>query len=124
MHMYKQAYIPHLCTRILQDPTSQVVLPNDEATFTCTMQTAGDYYLYINGNPTLPGDVPGVTISISDLPNDVHTVTIVIVAYLWYNTTTVQCVLDGYSADSFMYSSVAYLCIAGKRYFLYMYIHT
>lgn len=99
-------------TEILQDPSSQVVLPNDMATFTCIVQTSGDYYIYINGIPTLPDDVPGITIAISDQQNDVHVVSIVIAAQLSANSTTVQCVVDTDSGEG---SSVAYLLIAGKQ---------
>ena len=102
----------HSYTEILQDPSSQVVLPNDRATFTCIVQTSGDYYIYINGIPTLPDDIPGITIAISDQQNDVHIVSIVIAAQLSVNSTTVQCVVDTDSGEG---SSVAYLLIAGKR---------
>ena len=103
----------HGIKKILQDPSTQVALPNDEATFTCTVQTDGDYYAYINGTPTTPGDIQGITITTSELSNDVHVVTIVIVAYMTVNTTTVQCVVANAGND--IDSGTANLWIASKR---------
>eukprot|EP00731_Ephydatia_muelleri_P011668 Em0006g562a len=99
------------CQTILRDPSSQFVLPNNEATFICTVQTAREYYVVINGQPRVPGDqlVPVVTIGPNIDENDVHTIPIVIVAMLEYNMTTVQCSLD---LDGFYNSGTAYLWIA------------
>ena len=96
---------------ILQDPSSQVVLPNDKATFICKVQTDGDYYVYINGYPTTPEEVaPAITINIFDLPDDTHVVTIDIIATLNFNGTSVRFVLD---QDRDVGSTMAHLWIAG-----------
>ena len=89
-----------------------MALPNDEASFTCVLKSAWDYYVYINGSPTVPDDIPGITIIISDQPNDVHVVTIIITATLQFNGTSVRCVLNQHHGAG---SSIAYLWIAGKQ---------
>eukprot|EP00731_Ephydatia_muelleri_P011670 Em0006g564a len=100
------------CQTILRHPSSQIVLPNNEATFICTVQTDEDYYVFINGQPTVPDQLPNVAIGpIIDEPHHVHTIPIVIVAILEYNMTTVQCSLDH---DGYYNSATAYLWIAAQ----------
>ena len=115
-HLYNLFSIASTGTAILQAPYSQLVLPDAVAIFTCTVQTYGDYYVYINGYPLVPGDQPGVTINVSDPPNtdDVHIVTVSIFATLDVNKTTVQCAIDQYDGDQ-LSSAIVYLWIAGKQ---------
>lgn len=101
------------CKMVLRDPSSQVVLPNDVATFTCTVQTNGDFYVYINGQPVVSGDLLGITVEPgADEPNDIHTITIDITAIVEYNKTTVQCAVDQDGNPHF--SATAYLWIASQ----------